>query len=79
MRASPPTGDPLVGWLVRLDVMQHADAEGLHAAYTDPAVYSQGFIMRPPPADLAVTRANTAENIAVRAAGRTAYTVRPHR
>ena len=76
MSATPPTGDPLVGRFVRLDVMTLADAEGLHAVYSDPAVYRQGFIMRPPPADLSVTRANTAENIAARGSGRTAYTVR---
>ena len=76
MSATPPTGDALVGRFVRLDVMAPDDAEGLHAVYTDPAVYTQGFIMRPPPADLSVTRANTAENIAARGAGRTAYTVR---
>jgi RimJ/RimL family protein N-acetyltransferase len=76
MPATPPTGDPLVGRFVRLDVMTLDDAEGLHAIYTDPAVYRQGFIMRPPPDGLAVTRANTAENIAARDAGRTAYTVR---
>ena len=55
--------------------MQPADAEGLHAVYTDPAVYEQGYIMRPPPVDLAATRANTEENIAA-LPGRTAYTVR---
>ena len=76
MTALLPTGVPLVGRFVRLDVMQPADAEGLHAVYTDPAVYRQGFIMRPPPDDLAATQANTAENIAAREAGRTAYTVR---
>ena len=76
MPATPPTGDPLVGRFVRLDLMQPADAEGLHAVYTDPAVYRQGFIMRPPPDDLAATRASTADNIAARGAGRTAYTVR---
>jgi RimJ/RimL family protein N-acetyltransferase len=76
MPATPPTGDPLVGRFVRLDVMQPADAEGLHAVYTDPAVYTQGFVMRPPPADLAATRADTEDNIAAGARGRTAYTVR---
>ena len=76
MSATPPTGDPLVGQFVRLDVMQPGDAEGLHAVYTDPAGYSQGFVMRPPPADLSATRVSTAENIEARGAGRTAYTVR---
>ena len=76
MPATPPTGAPLRGRFVRLDVMTMADAAGLHAVYTDPAVYTQGFIMRPPPEDLAATRANTEDNIAAGARGRTAYTVR---
>ena len=65
-----------MGRFVRLDPMRLEDAEGLHDVYTDPAVYTHGFIMRPPPADLAATRASTADNVAARAAGRTAYTVR---
>ena len=76
MPATPPTGAPLRGRFVRLDVMTMEDAPGLHAVYTDPEVYTQGFIMRPPPEDLAATRANTEDNIAAGARGRTAYTVR---
>ena len=76
MPATPPTGAPLRGRFVRLDVMTMEDAPGLHAVYTDPAVYTQGFIMHPPPEDLAATRAGTEDNIAAGARGRTAYTVR---
>jgi RimJ/RimL family protein N-acetyltransferase len=76
MPATAPTGEALVGRFVRLDVMQLGDAQGLHAVQADPAVYTQGFVMRPPPADLASTRADIAENVAARGAGRTAYTVR---
>ena len=76
MPATPPTGAPLKGRFVRLDVMTMEDAPGLHAVYTDPAVYTQGFIMRPPPENLAATRANTEDDIAAGARGRTAYTVR---
>ena len=43
---------------------------------TDPAVYTQGFIMRPAPVDLAETRDRVAQDVAAREAGRTAYTVR---
>jgi N-acetyltransferase len=75
MPAHPPTGEPLVGRFVRLDPVRSTDAEGLHAVYTDPVVYTQGFIMRPPPADVAATVASTEETIAERP-GRTAYTVR---
>jgi N-acetyltransferase len=74
--ATAPTGQPLLGRTVRLDPVQPADAEGLHAVYTDPAVYTQGYIMRPPPSDLAETRARVADDVAAREAGRTAYTVR---
>ena len=76
MSAAPPTAEPLVGSFVRLDPVQPADAAGLHAVYTDPVVYTQGYIMRPPPADLAETQARVAADVAAREAGRTAYTVR---
>ena len=76
MPATAPTGQPLLGRVVRLDPVQPADAEGLHAVYTDPAVYAHGYIMRPPPADLDETRARVADDVAAREAGRTAYTVR---
>ena len=76
MPATAPTGQPLVGRFVRLDPVRPDDASGLHAVLTDPAVYTQGFIMRPPPADLDETRARVAKDVAAREAGRTAYTVR---
>lgn len=76
MAATPPAGGPLIGQYVRLDPRSPGDAEGLHAVLTDPVVYSQGFIMRPPPKDLAATQAGVAEDIAAREAGRTAYTIR---
>ena len=76
MPATPPTGEPLVGRFVRLDPVVAADAEGLHAVYTDPAVYTQGYIMRPPPADRAETARLIAQDVAARGLGRTAYTVR---
>jgi N-acetyltransferase len=74
--AIPPTGVPLVGRHVRLDPVRPEDAEGLHAVHTDPVVYTQGYVMAPPPADLEATRAMVAGAIAAREAGRTAYTVR---
>ena len=76
MPATAPSGQPLLGSFVRLDPVQPDDAEGLHAVLTDPAVYTQGFIMRPPPVDLGETRARVASDVAAREAGRTAYTVR---
>ncbi|WP_270888503.1 GNAT family N-acetyltransferase [Pedococcus sp. 5OH_020] len=76
MVATPPTGEPLVGTYVRLDPVTSEDAEGLHSVYSDPQVYSQGFVMRPPPADLAGTRDLVLRDVADRASGRLAYTVR---
>ena len=73
---TPPTGQPLVGRFVRLDPVSERDAEGLHAVYTDPVVYTQGYLMGRPPADLAETRALVASAMGARTAGRTAYTVR---
>ena len=72
----PPTGEPLVGRWVRLDLMQPGDARGLFAVYSDPRCYEQGFAMLNPHASLAETEALVADSIAARGAGRTAYTVR---
>jgi N-acetyltransferase len=74
--AHPPTGQALVGRFVRLDPVRIEDAAALHAVLTDPAVYSQGFIMHAPPPDLSATTAIVAEAVAARGAGRAAYTVR---
>jgi RimJ/RimL family protein N-acetyltransferase len=76
MPATAPTGEPLVGTYVRLDAVRAGDAEGLHAVYTDPSVYEQGYLMNRQPADLDETRATVAAAVAARASGRTAYTVR---
>lgn len=73
---TPPTGRPLIGRFVRIDPVSERDAEGLHAVYTDPVVYTQGYLMGRPPADLDVTRSLVASAMAARTAGRTAYTVR---
>lgn len=75
----PPTGEPLVGRVVRLDVMRPADAGGLHPVYTDPVVYTQGYRMAPPPASMAELEAVVAAAVAARqpdGSGRTAYTIR---
>jgi RimJ/RimL family protein N-acetyltransferase len=72
----PPTGAPLVGRVVRLDVMTPDDAEGLFAVYSDPRCYEQGFLMSRPHQSLAETDAVVAASVAARENGRTAYTVR---
>ena len=76
MSATPPTGVPLVGRHVRLDPVRPEDAAGLHAVLSDPVVYTQGYVMVPPPRDLAATHDWVAAAMAARPAGRTAYTVR---
>ncbi|TQM61647.1 GNAT family N-acetyltransferase [Humibacillus xanthopallidus] len=72
----PPTGEPLVGRVVRLDPLQPDDAPGLFAVYSDPRCYEQGFAMMRPHTSLAETEALVADGIAARGAGRTAYAVR---
>ena len=72
----PPTGEPLVGRWVRLDLVQPDDAPGLFAVYSDPRCYEQGFAMMTPHTTVAETEALVADAIAARGAGRTAYTVR---
>ena len=72
----PPTGAPLVGRWVRLDVMTPADAAGLFDVYSDERCYEQGFAMMRPHRTQAETEALVAASIAAREAGRTAYTIR---
>ncbi len=72
----PPTGAPLVGRWVRLDVMTPADAVGVFEVYSDPRCYEQGFAMMRPHQSVADTEALVAASIAARGAGRTAYTIR---
>lgn len=72
----PPTGVPLVGRWVRLDVMTPADAAGLFEVYSDERCYEQGFAMMRPHRTQADTEALVAASIGAREAGRTAYTIR---
>ena len=72
----PPTGSPLVGRFVRLDVTTLDDALGLFAVYSDPRCYEQGFAMMRPHTSVAETEALVAAAVAARGAGRTAYTIR---
>jgi RimJ/RimL family protein N-acetyltransferase len=75
----PPTGAPLVGRFVRLDVTTPDDAPGLFAVYSDPRCYEQGFVMMRPHTSVAETGALVAAAVAARGAhgtGRTAYTIR---
>ena len=40
-----PTGEPLIGRFVRLDVLTEADLPELHPVLADPKVYAQGYVM----------------------------------
>lgn len=57
--ASLPTGEPLVGRFVRLDVLTEADLPELHPVLADPEVYASGYVMhrRPGSVDDAVALA----------------------
>jgi RimJ/RimL family protein N-acetyltransferase len=78
-----PTGEPLIGRFVRLDVLTEADLPDLHPVLADPEVYAQGYVMhrRPSsPADavaLAHQRFMAGQGAADgRGGGRTAYAIR---
>ena len=72
----PPTGAPLVGRTVRLDVMAPGDAAGLFAVYSDPECYRHGYLMAAPHRSQQETEAMVEASVAARSVGRTAYTVR---
>jgi RimJ/RimL family protein N-acetyltransferase len=78
-----PTGEPLVGRFVRLDVLTEADLPELYPLLADPAVYASGYVMhrRPTSLDdgvaLARERFLAGQGAADGAgSGRTAYAVR---
>lgn len=75
-RTMAPTGDPLVGRTVRLDLTRVEDAPGLFEVYADPRCYEQGYAMMRRHEGLADTERLVAQSVAAREAGRTAYTVR---
>jgi N-acetyltransferase len=80
---SLPTGEPLVGRFVRLDVLTEDDLPELHPILADPAIYASGYVMhrRPASADDAVALARerfmAGQGQADGAGrGRTAYAIR---
>ncbi|WP_448615074.1 GNAT family N-acetyltransferase [Modestobacter sp. URMC 112] len=81
-RATLPSGRPLVGRYVRLDVLGEPDLDELGPLLTDPEVYRSGYVMHRRPASPADGRALAAERFLAREApdgrgnGRTAYAVR---
>jgi RimJ/RimL family protein N-acetyltransferase len=78
-----PTGEPLIGRFVRLDVLTEADLPELYPVLADPRVYEQGYVMhrRPSSPDDAVALARERFMAGQGAAdgrgtGRTAYAIR---
>jgi RimJ/RimL family protein N-acetyltransferase len=47
-----PTGKPLIGRWVRLDLLSEADSDEMYPLLSDPAVYAQGYVMHRRPASL---------------------------
>ena len=75
----PPTGEPLVGSVVRLDLMVEADAPDLFAALDDPRVWEKGYGGGPAgrPVDEVAMQAWVERSLAnARSTGRAAYTLR---
>jgi N-acetyltransferase len=78
-----PTGEPLAGRWVRLDVLGEADIDQLYPILGDPAVYADGYVMHRRPASLNDAR-DLARSLFLAAqgqadgngAGRTAYAIR---
>jgi len=78
-----PTGKPLAGRWVRLDLLSEADLDEMYPVLTDPAVYTDGYVMHHRPASLddarelarAVFLAQQGEADG-KGGGRTAYAIR---
>jgi RimJ/RimL family protein N-acetyltransferase len=78
-----PTGEPLIGGFVRLDVLTEADLPELYPILGDPEIYTAGYVMhrRPTSVDDAVALARERFMAGQGAAdgrggGRTAYAIR---
>ncbi len=78
-----PTGEPLLGRFVRLDLLTETDLPELFAVLTDPEVYASGYVMHRRPTsladavDLARERFMAGQGQADGAGrGRTAYAIR---
>lgn len=78
-----PTGDPLIGNWVRLDLLGEADLDEMYPLLSDPAVYAHGYVMHRRPASLDDARRLARDRFLAgqgradgRGAGRTAYAVR---
>jgi RimJ/RimL family protein N-acetyltransferase len=78
-----PTGSPLTGRWVRLELLSEADIDEMYSVLADPAVYAQGYGMHRRPVSLADARDLTRAVFLAgqgqadgHGAGRTAYAIR---
>lgn len=78
-----PSGRPLAGRWVRLDLLSEADLDEMYPILSDPAVYADGYVMHHCPASLADAR-DLARSVFLagqgcadgKGGGRTAYAIR---
>jgi RimJ/RimL family protein N-acetyltransferase len=78
-----PTGEPLTGRWVRLDLLGEADIDEMYPILSDPAVYADGYVMHRRPLSLDDAR-DLARSVFLawqgkadgQGAGRTAYAIR---
>jgi N-acetyltransferase len=78
-----PTGEPLIGHWVRLDLLGEADIDEMYPILSDPAVYADGYVMHRRPLSLDDAR-DLARSVFLawqgkadgQGAGRTAYAIR---
>lgn len=70
-----PTGEPLVGERVRLDVLTESDVDDLYPLLADPEVYAHGYVMHRRPTSTQDSRA-LAIGLFLGRPGRTTYAIR---
>jgi N-acetyltransferase len=82
-RATLPSGSPLVGRRLRLDLLRAADADEMFPLLADPALYADGYVMHRRPTSPADNRTLVEQRFLRgqgaadgRGAGRTAYAIR---
>ena len=70
-----PTGEPLVGDQVRLDVMAESDVDEMYPLLADPEVYANGYVMHRCPTSAQDSRA-LVTGLFLGRSGRTTYAIR---
>jgi RimJ/RimL family protein N-acetyltransferase len=73
--ATAPSGEPLVGRVVRLDRMTLDDVPGLHRVFSNPDNYADGYAMSTPNRTFAETE-ETVRGRMAKSEGHVAYTAR---